>query len=101
MTQNEIIDMAKEARLYLPYWNEECDLKTDPPIGYTMVSPLAFLLEAFAKLVAAKEREDCAKVCENNAGIIDAPSAFINGPTNSATRKAQCFADAIRARGQA
>ena len=64
MKQDEIIDMAKEARLYLPYWNEECNPKTDPPSGWTMVSPLVFLLEHFAKLVAAKEREACAKVCD-------------------------------------
>lgn len=44
MTRDDIIRMALEA---------------DYPIG-----PLPEFLERFAKLVAAHEREECAKVCE-------------------------------------
>jgi hypothetical protein len=44
-------------------------------------------LEAFAKLVAAKEREACAKVCETG-GI-------------GAKYQGDVYAEAIRARGQA
>ena len=82
----ELIDMAKKVGIFVgdgPEWD--------------------FFKRQYAKfaaIVAAAEREACAKVCENSAGIIDAPNAFINGPSNSATRKAQCFADAIRARGE-
>jgi hypothetical protein len=48
MTQDEIIEMAKEAGMdYLQH-----------------ISPSAFAkVEIFAKLVAAKEREDCALIC--------------------------------------
>jgi len=62
MTQDEIIEMAREAGL--PGYPDE--------------------LEAFAKLVAAKEREACAKVVEDSLWF---------------TRLV--VAKAIRARGQA
>lgn len=58
-------------------------------------------LERFAALVAAKEREECAKVCEDLAVLIDLPSLYMGRPSNNAKRKAQQFADAIRARGEA
>lgn len=74
MSQDEIIAMAKEA-------NPENDLN----------SMLQFLLR-FAALVAAKEREACAQVCEgfkqgNSATYIDDDWAYM------------CAA-AIRARGK-
>ncbi len=71
MTQDEIIEMAKEA--HLPYFWETgvlCNLAG---------------LEAFAKLVAEKEREACAKVCEDKNTLLAWPT----------------YAAAIRARGQA
>ena len=47
MTQDEIIDMARQAGLSNPLWIEnDCAI-----------------IEAFAKLVAAKEREQCALIC--------------------------------------
>ncbi len=46
MTQDEIIEMARQAGLDPDLWN------------YTDA------FEAFAKLVAAKEREACAKICQ-------------------------------------
>jgi hypothetical protein len=53
MTQEEIIEMAKQAGMdYLQY-----------------LSPEAFeKVVAFAKLVAQHEREACAKVCEEYVG---------------------------------
>jgi hypothetical protein len=76
MTQDEIIDMAREAGLGLylaPNWalHEE--------------------LELFAKLVATHEREACAKVCD-----AEADSAGSNGRKDASA--ANC-ATAIRARG--
>jgi hypothetical protein len=52
MTQDEIIDMAKQAGL----------TSVDKKSHY-----LRDCLERFAKLVAEKEREACAKVAENRA----------------------------------
>ena len=49
MTQDEIIRMAREA-----------DVFTGDPFGITMTPEL----ERFAALVAAHEREACAKVCD-------------------------------------
>ena len=53
-----------------------------------------FELEAFAKLVAAKEREACAKVCET----------LWDTPDNGMSTEEECYgnqcAAAIRARGQ-
>ena len=53
MTQDEIIEMAKEAGMdYLKY-----------------ISPEAFeKVTAFCKLVAQHEREACARVCEEEQG---------------------------------
>ena len=67
MTQDEIIEMARQAGYHLGIAKHDIEL-----------------LETFAKLVAAKEREACAKVCEYN---------FSDG--------ALIIAEAIRARGEA
>jgi hypothetical protein len=48
MTQDEIIEMARQAGLW-------------PAVTDTFKKEL----ETFAKLVTAKEREACAKVCDN------------------------------------
>ena len=48
MTKNDIIRMARQAGLQ-PYYDEQ-----EPAI------------EAFANLVAEREREECAKVCESH-----------------------------------
>jgi hypothetical protein len=83
MTQNEIIEMAKEARIH-----------RDDSWRFEMLQEKN-ALEVFAKLVAAEEREACAKVCEtlwDTAG---------NGmATEDAAYGNEC-ATAIRARGQA
>jgi hypothetical protein len=83
MTQDEIIDMARQVS------NTPLDAISTPDLfGVRQI-------EAFAKLVAAKERELCAKVCEdgiNNATDWDS-SAWDQACENRAW--------AIRARGQA
>jgi len=66
MTQDEIIEITKQAG------------------GF---SPTPEFLEAFAKLVAAKEREACAEIVEN----ADTPDGWDNNH----------IAEAIRARGEA
>ena len=80
MTQDEIIEMARQAGLerlgvYAQFG--------DDWVGFTEE------LEAFAKLVAAKEREACAKVC---ADLMDSPELIGD---------CHICVDAIRARGQA
>ena len=75
MTQDEIIEMAKEAG-FLCLYLAECEK-----------------LEALVKLVAAKEREACAMVCDTEwDGDAD---TFTEAETSNA------LAAAIRARGQA
>jgi hypothetical protein len=72
MTQEEIIEMAEQCGI------DPHDMCEDPRIAINN-------LEAFAKLVAAKEREACAK-------LIDIPYFGEGGK--------EC-AEAIRARGEA
>jgi hypothetical protein len=73
VTQDEIIEMAKQAD-----WPD------------SLVAPIIMAkLSDFAKLVAAKEREACAKECEHTA--LRMGSEWM----------AQHCAEAIRARGQA
>ena len=82
MKQDEIIEMAKlivgnyEHAQYWPFFTEE--------------------LEHFAKLVAAKEREACAKVCE-----VGLPIATSLNALDEMEMWGEKFAAAIRARGEA
>jgi len=70
MTKEEIIELARQAGL---------------PEAIIEMTPIAF--ERFAKLIAEKEREECAKVCD----------AYDNGRYSNA---ADLCAESIRARGQ-
>lgn len=83
MTQDEIIQMAKEALTQEPRedWNSNAWVFADET------------LKAFAKLVAAKEREACAKVC-------DARAIEYDGFTEEQYASEE-LAAAIRERGQA
>jgi len=82
MTQDEIIKMAKQAHGHLTGTWWDMDIAA---------------LDRFAKLVAAKEREACAKVCELESG--DGPD---NGCCPTFWNEAQeACAAAIRARGEA
>ena len=56
MTRDDIIRMAREAELLL-------DIDTTFP--YAEGTDIGPMLEKFAALVAAAEREACAKVCED------------------------------------
>lgn len=82
MTRDDIIRIAREAGMeqeglmfYSPY-DDEFDVHIDH-------------LEAFTKLVAAAEREECAKVCED----------WTRTPETTGMELSLC-ARAIRARGQ-
>jgi hypothetical protein len=77
MTRDDIICMAREAGM------PPAEIVTDKPVMY----PVPEALERFAALVAAAEREACAKV----AGDWD--------KTHPATNYGACIAAAIRARG--
>lgn len=80
MTQDEIIEMARHAGIdHHKLWNDDGTNN----------------LEAFAKLVAAKEREACAKVCDKKDEIW--AKAGLWNPTGEYK---ECAA-AIRARGEA
>ena len=99
MTPADILRMAEEAGLRVPYWGEGEDPAIDPP-HWAMPSPLPPLLERFAALVAAHEREACAKVCDEKA-----KRNFTWGSENSDRYHAQAdwaesCAKAIRARGK-
>ena len=72
MTQDEIIEMAKEANAGMLHGG-----------GYALFGTEK--IEAFAKLVAAKEREACAQTVLNIAGF----------------KEYEFAANSIRARGEA
>ena len=79
MTQDEIIEMAKQV-----------GLEQDGEMWFSNT------LEAFAKMVAAKEREACAKVCE------ELPAPDIYNDTDQSMWDVTCMdcSTAIRARGE-
>ena len=83
MTQDEIIEMAKQAG-----WKDLRDYDSEMRNDIFMGSTSSF--EAFAKLVAEKEREACAKAVEEYETDNDITATWLN-----------IIADAIRARGQA
>jgi hypothetical protein len=79
MTQDEIIEMAKQSGLI----NKDYDA--------SFLNKFTYAVEIFAKLVEQHEREACAKVIEE-----------CNWPKwADATDARDVFAEAIRARGQA
>ena len=82
MTHDEIIEMARQALKQEPRedWNSTAWVFADET------------LEAFAKLVAEKEREACAKILDANAMACHTPIM---------RSLLQANATAIRARGQA
>ena len=57
MNKDEVIEIAKQAGFYI---NDELTI-TSPFIEDICISPM---LKEFAKLVAEKEREACAKICD-------------------------------------
>ncbi len=87
MTQDEIMEMAREALKQEPRedWNSTAWVFADET------------LEAFANLVAAKEREACAKVCETH-GVHPALNVWNGGP--DWYKHGKNCATAIRARGE-
>ena len=76
MTQDEIIEMAEQCGI------DPHDMCEDPRIAINN-------LEAFAKLVAAKEREACAKICDEWANGMSSEPEMVE------------MAKEIRARGEA
>ena len=64
MTQDEIIRMAREAELYSYLWGGDINQQS------------LETLERFAALVAAHEREACAKVCEDYAAELDQDKSY-------------------------
>jgi hypothetical protein len=85
MTQDEIIKMAKQAKL--PNYWDTGDIQCLDEV------------KAFAKLVAAKEREACAEICKKHADVYAGLEQ--NPTTKSAWAACIDNLDAIQARGQA
>ena len=87
MTQDEIIEMARQAGIDIGMWEKLSD--DDDVFGYD-IDGTHENLETFAKLVVEKEREACAKICDDELkqwGIFDSDVGDVS--------------KAIRARGQA
>ncbi len=86
MTRDEIIKMAREADL-IDFRDAEDDPHTAQMVEF---------LQRFATLVAAAEREACAKVCEERAAYYD--QGDDDGPESRRGRSAKSCAAAIRTR---
>tara|TARA_R110000868_G_scaffold324004_2_gene584923 strand:+ start:2545 stop:2796 length:252 start_codon:yes stop_codon:yes gene_type:complete len=83
MTQDEIIEMAQECNL----------IGMRPHLDGIYFESLV----AFANLVAAKEREACAKVCDE----LPEPNIYSDSYTGMWDITSLACGDAIRARGEA
>jgi hypothetical protein len=84
MTQDEIIEMANQAELCQCIWIDD-------------EGPEIASLVAFAKLVAAKEREACADIAEKQRYAMNI--SLTSHPAQNGT--AVGIANQIRARGEA
>ena len=82
MTKEDIIRMANDAKLCAVKWVDDDDDMDVESLYY------------FASLVAAAEREECAKLCDKQANNLWQKNCDSEGHGAD-----QC-ADAIRARGQ-
>jgi len=89
MTQDEIIEMARQAWIS----DKEAQLITEFDEAYLSCTYLTDLT-AFAKLVAAKEREACANLCWKNQD----DNAFVN--TYNGKRLDLLCSELIRTRGE-
>jgi hypothetical protein len=87
MTQDEIIEMAKLAGFEI---DDSCVISPQN-LWYIYQTQL----ETFAKLIAAKEREACALICENYADTDSYQDETSGGITTD------FHAKLIRARGEA
>ena len=72
MTRDDLLRMAREAG-----FSVRRDLET--PKSYDCIAGYGDALERFAELVAAAEREACAKAIENSIGQIPDTSDWANG----------------------
>jgi hypothetical protein len=92
MTQDEIIEMARQAGLLVIGTSNGGDAVYTWPAGITDE------IEAFAKLVAEKEREACAKLLETTdlSGLKDNPAM-----QSWVANMLLAYVKAIRARGKA
>lgn len=85
MSRADIIRMARESTLMVDFQKNGL--------------PYFPALERFAELVAAAEREECAKVCDKHTRPIDDPLAPVGQHESGSYITAEFLADAIRARG--
>ena len=83
LSRDDITRMAREAGISKP-WDQE-------PVRWET-------LERFATLVAAAEREACAKLCDGHKNPIDDPMAPVGQYEGGGYITAEFLADAIRAR---
>ena len=86
MTQDEIIEMAVQAGIAKAIAEVNIDI-----------------VEAFAKLVAAKEREACATLCDNRCSFYwnwQAENLQKHEENGNYAKASEECADAIRARGE-
>jgi hypothetical protein len=67
MTQDEIIEVAKQAGFQTGFINYMSGLGGYPFVKVIGTGEVLPNLERFAKLVAAKEREACALICDEHA----------------------------------
>jgi hypothetical protein len=87
MTQDEIIEMARQA------WADS----GEGWVAYDWFSDRANALEAFAKLIADKEREACAEIAEKQRYAMNI--SLTSHPAQNGT--AVGILNQIRARGEA
>ena len=91
MTQDEIIELARQADLVV--WRSNSTFSDG--IWWIDAHEPNEELKSFAQLVAAKEREACAKICETLWDTSD------NGMSTEEECYGEQCAAAIRARGEA
>ena len=99
MNRDDIIRMAREAGWSGIYtqWREPDGSPDWTPVKDSLTVPVTMeQIERFAALVAAAEREACAKVCENG---VDTEHPTVKGHIMKDFGQSTLLSKAIRARG--
>ena len=95
MTRDDLIKLAREACVTGSKFTYGAPADEGPRFIMT-----TDVLEHFANLVAAHEREECAKVAGIDPRPVTNPERYLPGAKAATEAVAKSIADAIRARGE-
>ena len=97
MTNEEILKIAREAGFDVH--QRKGEIRAHPDVSGMMIIDLTEAVNKFAALVAAAEREECAKICDEMVEFYsDYKNTALSNAASGEPRAATAIATLIRAR---